>query len=463
MVFARAESLGKRRNMIMSKDEYLITDAPLKALTIFAMPMILGSFFQQVYNMADSIIVGQFVGSSALAAVGACAALTNVFICVALGAGVGAGVLVSRYFGARDYGKMKTIVSTSLINFLVLSILLGIFGFCFSHSMMSLLQTPADILDEAVLYLRVYFVGFPFLFMYNILSTMFTSIGESRIPLVLLIFSSVLNIFLDILFIVPFHMGVAGAAWATILSQFFSAVLSLVVGLKNFPILHLHREDFTDLKDTAILHLKTGFPMGFQMSVMCIGQLAMQAVVNSLGTAAVAGYTAASKADQLSVLVNNAMMTAISNYVAQNFGAGRWDRIRQGVRACLIQTEAFNLIMCIGILLLRHPIVRMFLSDPTKEIYHYSDMYLTIVAPFYFVLGLLAVYRTSIQSMQNGKAPFAACMIELVMRIAATVGLSGIIGYTSVCIASPMAWIGACALLIPVYYKMMKTSKTPAK
>ena len=251
-------------------------------------------------------------------------------------------------------------------------------------------------------------------------------------------------------------MGVAGAAWATILSQFFSAVLSLFVGLKNFPILHLHREDFTDLKDTAVLHLKTGFPMGFQMSVMCIGQLAMQAVVNSLGTAAVAGYTAASKADQLSVLVNNAMMTAISNYVAQNFGAGRWDRIRQGVRACLIQTEAFNLIMCIGILLLRHPIVRMFLSDPTKEIYHYSDMYLTIVAPFYFVLGLLAVYRTSIQSMQNGKAPFAACMIELVMRIVATVGLSGIIGYTSVCIASPMAWIGACALLIPVYYKMMK-------
>ena len=138
----------------MSKDEYLITDAPLKALTVFAMPMILGSFFQQVYNMADSIIVGQYVGSSALAAVGACAALTNVFICVALGAGVGAGVLVSRYFGARDYGKMKTIVSTSLISFLILSVLLGVFGFHFSHPMMSLLQTPTDILEEAVLYLR---------------------------------------------------------------------------------------------------------------------------------------------------------------------------------------------------------------------------------------------------------------------------------------------------------------------
>ncbi|WP_448774330.1 MATE family efflux transporter [Blautia sp.] len=174
------------------------------------------------------------------------------------------------------------------------------------------------------------------------------------------------------------------------------------------------------------------------------------------GTAAVAGYTAASKADQVSVLVNNAMMTAIFNYVAQNFGAGKSDRIHQGVRACLIQTETLNLIMCVGILLLRHPIVQMFLSNPTKEIYHYSDMYLTVVAPFYFILGLLAVYRTSIQSMQNGQAPFAACMIELVMRIAATVGLSGMIGYTSVCIASPLAWIGACSLLIPVYYKMMR-------
>ena len=191
----------------MSKDEYLITDAPLKALTVFAMPMILGSFFQQVYNMADSIIVGQFVGSSALAAVGACAALTNVFICIALGAGVGAGVLVSRYFGARDYSKMKTIVSTSLISFLILSVLLGVFGFCFSHSMMSLLQTPADILEEAVLYLRVYFVGFPFLFMYNILSTMFTSIGESKIPLGLLIFSSILNIIMDLWMVAGLGLG----------------------------------------------------------------------------------------------------------------------------------------------------------------------------------------------------------------------------------------------------------------
>ena len=213
----------------MSKDEYLITDAPLKALTVFAMPMILGSFFQQVYNMADSIIVGQFVGSSALAAVGACAALTNVFICVALGAGVGAGVLVSRYFGARNYGKMKTIVSTSLISFLSLSILLSVLGFCFSDLMMRLLHTPADILDDAVLYLRVYFMGFPFLFMYNILSTMFTSIGESKIPLVLLIVSSILNILMDLWLVAGLGLGVFGAALATLIAQGISAVLSFLI------------------------------------------------------------------------------------------------------------------------------------------------------------------------------------------------------------------------------------------
>ena len=359
----------------------------------FAVPVILGNLFQLFYTLADSVIVGKTLGAD-----------------------------------------------SDLL----------------AHQILRWMQIPDDISGEAYDYMFVVLFGTGATVFYNMISNMLRALGDSKTPLYFLVFSSVLNIFLDILFIVPFHMGVAGAAWATILSQFLSALFSLIVGLKNFPVLHLRREDFHDLGGMIGLHLKTGFPMGFQMSVMCIGQLAMQTVVNSLGTAAVAGYTAASKADQVSVFVNNAMMTAISNYVAQNFGAGKSDRIRQGVRACLIQTETLNLIMCVGILLLRHPIVQMFLSDPTKEIYHYSDMYLTVVAPFYFILGLLAVYRTSIQSMQNGQAPFAACMIELVMRIAATVGLSGMIGYTSVCIASPLAWIGACSLLIPVYYKMMR-------
>ena len=291
---------------------------------------------------------------------------------------------------------------------------------------------------------------------YNLISNMLRALGDSNMPLYFLVFSSILNIFLDLLFIVPFHMGVAGAAWATVISQLLSAFFCLLVGLKKYQVLHISRQDFDQLKSPLFSHLKIGFQMGFQMSVMCIGQLAMQAVVNSLGTYAVAGYTAASKADQVSVLVNNAMIAAISAYVSQNFGAGNKKRIRLSVRACQIQTEALNLIMCLGILFLRHPIVELFLSNPTAEIYSYSDQYLTFVAPCYFLLGLLSIYRASVQSMGNGWAPFTACMIELVMRIATTLGLSAVLGYFSVCIASPLAWFGACALLISCYYRMMK-------
>ena len=223
---------------------------------------------------------------------------------------------------------MRKSVAVSTLLSIAFTVVLTLICCLLAHQILRWMQIPSDISGEACDYMFVVLLGTGATVFYNMISNMLRALGDSKTPLYFLVFSSVLNIFLDILFIVPLHMGVAGAAWATILSQFLSAVLSLIVGLKNFPILHLRREDFTDLKDAVILHLKTGFPMGFQMSVMCIGQLAMQTVVNSLGIAAVAGYTATSKADQFSVLVNNVMMTAISNYVAQNFGVCRTDEHR---------------------------------------------------------------------------------------------------------------------------------------
>lgn len=429
---------------------------PFWSLLKFAIPVILGNLFQLFYTLADSVIVGKTLGADALAAVGSTSIIIYFVFCFINGFTGGFGICLGQYCGAKDENGMRKSIAVSTLLSVAFTVVLTLICCLSARMFLILMKVPSDIEDAAYAYMFVVLLGTGATVFYNMISNMLRALGDSKTPLYFLVFSSVLNIILDVLFILPLHMGVAGAAWATILSQFLSALLCLVVGLHNYPILHLRKEDFHDLKGISIQHLKTGFPMGFQMSVMCIGQLAMQTVVNSMGTAAVAGYTAASKADQLSVLVNNAMMTAISNYVAQNFGAGNKERIRLGVRACLIQTETFNLLMCAGILLLRHPIVRLFLSAPTAEIYYYSDQYLTIVSPFYFLLGLLAVYRTSIQSMQNGSAPFAACMIELVMRIAATVGLSGILGYLSVCIASPLAWFGACALLIPCYYKMMR-------
>lgn len=449
--------------MSRSKEMDLTVGNPFRSLLKFAIPVILGNLFQLFYTLADSVIVGKTLGANSLAAVGSTSIIIYFVFCFINGFTGGFGICLGQRCGAKDEKGMRKSVAVSTILSIVFTVVLTLICCLFAHEILYLMQIPADISDEAYDYMFVVLLGTGATVFYNMISNMLRALGDSKAPLYFLVFSSILNIFLDLFFILVFHMGVAGAAWATILSQFLSALLSLLVGLKNFQVLHLHREDFRDLNASIRLHLKTGFPMGFQMSVMCIGQLAMQAVVNSLGTAAVAGYTAASKADQLSVLVNNAMMTAISNYVAQNFGAGKTERIRMGVRACLIQTEAFNILMCAGILLLRHPIVRMFLSAPTPEIYYYSDVYLTIVAPFYLLLGLLAVYRTSIQSMQNGRAPFLACMIELVMRLAATVWLSSFIGYTAVCIASPLAWFGACALLIPCYYKMMGFRQHPAQ
>ena len=449
--------------MSRSKEMDLTVGNPFRSLLKFAIPVILGNLFQLFYTLADSVIVGKTLGADSLAAVGSTSIIIYFVFCFINGFTGGFGICLGQRCGAKDEKGMRKSVAVSTILSIAFTVVLTLICCLFAHEILYLMQIPADISGEAYDYMFVVLLGTGATVFYNMISNMLRALGDSKTPLYFLVFSSILNIFLDLFFILVFHMGVAGAAWATILSQFLSALLSLLVGLNNFQVLHLRREDFRDLNASIRLHLKTGFPMGFQMSVMCIGQLAMQAVVNSLGTAAVAGYTAASKADQLSVLVNNAMMTAISNYVAQNFGAGKTERIRMGVRACLIQTEAFNILMCAGILLLRHPIVRMFLSDPTPEIYHYSDVYLTIVAPFYLLLGLLAVYRTSIQSMQNGRAPFPACMIELVMRLAATVWLSSFIGYTAVCIASPLAWFGACALLIPCYYKMMGFRQHPAQ
>ena len=450
--------------MRTSKEMDLTIGNPFTSLLRFCIPLILGNLFQLFYTLADSVIVGKTLGANALAAVGSTSIIVYFVLCFITGFTNGFGICLGQRFGAKDVNGMKKSIAVSTILCIVFTIVLTVLCAALSRQILIWMQIPSDISEDAWTYMFIVLLGTGATVFYNMISNILRALGDSKTPLYFLVLSSLLNVVLDIVFIVPLNMGVAGAALATVLSQLLSAFLCLIVGRKAYPVLHLKREDFYDLKGTAISHLKIGFPMGFQMSVMCIGQLAMQAVVNSMGTDAVAGYTAATKADQVSVLINNAMIAAISSYTAQNFGAGKFDRIKSGVRACLIQTEAINLIMCAGILLLRHPIVRLFLTNPTAEIYRYSDHYLNCVAPFYFLLGLLAVYRTAVQSMQNSTAPFAACMIELVMRLAATICLSAIIGYTAVCIASPMAWAGACALLIPTYYKMMhRLSKTQTK
>ena len=426
--------------MDVSKDEYLITDPPFKALTVFAMPMILGGFFQQVYNMADSIIVGQLVGSSALAAVGACAALTNVFVCVALGAGVGAGVLVSRYFGAKDYGKMKTIVSTSMISFLILSIVLGLLGFCFSHSMMRVLQTPDDILEEAVLYLQVYFVGFPFLFMYNILSTMFNSIGESKIPLGLLIFSSVLNILLDLWMVAGLGLGVFGAALATLIAQGISAVFSLAT---FFYRMRLYKSSFTWF-DGQELHsmLKLAVPSVLQQSTVSVGMMIVQAVVNPFGTQALAGYSATMRVENVFSLIFVSIGNAVSPYVSQNLGAGKTQRIRKGYHAALVLDACFAVIAFLVIETLHEQIASLFLGkDGTALAYQVSGDYMKWIGYFFIFMGIKMATDGVLRGLGIMRPFLVANMVNLAIRLFVALVFAPRLGISFVWLAVPAGWL----------------------
>ena len=423
----------------MLKDEYLITDAPLKALTIFALPMILGSFFQQVYNMADSIIVGQFVGSSALAAIGACAALTNVFICAALGAGVGAGVLVSRYFGAREYGKMKTIVSTSLLSFVILSVILGVFGYFFSYSMMRILQTPADIMHDAVLYLRIYFVGFPFLFMYNILSNMFTSIGESKIPLGLLIFSSILNIFMDLWMVAGLGLGVFGAALATLIAQGISAVFSFLLFLSRMRRYKSHFGWF-DRKELYSM-LQVAVPSVLQQSTVSIGMMIVQAVVNPFGTQALAGYAATMRVENVFSLIFVSIGNAVSPYVSQNLGAKKIERIKKGYHAALVLDIFFAVLAFIVIEALHTQISSLFLGkDGTTLAYQVSEEYMRWLGYFFIFMGIKMATDGVLRGL-GIMCPFLiANMVNLAIRLFVALVFAPRFGIAFVWLAVPAGW-----------------------
>ena len=423
----------------MSKDEYLITDTPLKALTVFAMPMILGSFFQQIYNMADSVIVGQFVGSSALAAVGACAALTNVFICVALGAGVGAGVLVSRYFGAREYGKMKTIMSTSLFSFLILSIVLGIFGFFFSRSMMMVLQTPGDILSDAVLYLQVYFAGFPFLFMYNILSNMFTSIGESKIPLGLLIFSSILNILMDLWMVAGLGLGVFGAALATLIAQGISAVFSLFLFLNRMRR-YKSRFDWFDGQELYSM-LQIAVPSVLQQSTVSIGMMIVQAVVNPFGTQALAGYSATMRVENVFSLIFVSIGNAVSPYVSQNLGAKKIERIKKGYHAALVLDVCFAVLAFIVIETLHTQISSLFLGkDGTALAYQVSEGYMKWLGYFFIFMGIKMATDGVLRGLGIMRPFLIANMVNLAIRLSVALICAPRFGIIFVWLAVPAGW-----------------------
>lgn len=425
----------------MKQSRDLIHGPIARSLFLFALPILIGNLFQQFYNMVDSVIVGRFVGENALAAVGASYALTTVFISVAVGGGIGASVLTSRYLGAEDFPNLRLSVNTSLISFLVFSILLGAGGFFLSPAILHALNTPAAIQEMAETYLRIYFLGMPFLFMYNILSSTFNALGKSRIPLYFLIFSSLLNVGLDLFMVRALHLGVDGVAAATVIAQGISAVLSFTVLLR---LLRSYRtEEKVRLFDGAyfLKMIRIAIPSVLQQSIVSIGMMLVQSVVNSFGEARLAGFSAAMRIESICVVPLSAMGNAVSTFVAQNLGAKQVDRAVKGYRISYGILFAFAALIMLILEGFHTPIIQSFLgADSTPQSLATGVAYLKFSGFFYILLGLKMSTDGVLRGAGDMKVFTFANLVNLGIRVSFARLFASIMGIQAVWIAVPIGW-----------------------
>ena len=448
---------GEVYHVHMMRDDYLTEENPLKAILFFSLPMMAGNLFQQFYTMADSIIVGRFIGENALASVGASYALTAVFISIAIGGGAGASVITSKAFGAKDYEKVKESISTSLIAFLVISFILAVFGYVFSDRIMLVLNTPQDILADAVLYLRIYFLGLPFLFLYNILSSIFNSLGKSRIPLFLLIFSSLLNIALDIVAVAYLNMGVAGAAWATLLSQALSALLSFFVLLRitssygsgGYPL-------FTISVFSAMS--KIALPSLLQQMTINLGMMLVQSVVNLFGSEVLAGYSASIRIDNIVTVPLSAVGNAMSPYTAQNIGARKKERVSTGYRISFVIILVLWCISCLILQLFPKEIIGLFLGEKgTDAAYSTGVGYLTFLGWFYFILGFAFITGGVLRGAGKMGMFLLASLLNLSFRVIGSMIFAPKYGVAIVWYVVPVGWILYFTTCFLSYRRLLKT------
>ena len=422
-------------------NDYLLQKKPLSALLIFSLPIIIGNMFQQTYTMADSAIAGRFVGERALAAIGASYSLTNIFICIAIGGAIGASVIISQYFGARSFVKMKTAIYTALISFLLSSILLSIVGLVCNRHIMVALNTPDDILDMAVEYLNIYFFGLPFLFMYNVLSSIFNALGKSKIPLAFLIFSSVLNIILDWISVTTLHMGIAGVAWATLIAQGISALLSfwvLRILLKTFAVKEktlFAREELSPMSKIAL-------PSILQQSTVSIGMMLVQSVVNSFGSEILAGFSAAMRIESMCVVPMIGIGNALSSYTAQNIGAGQKERIIQGYHATNLMVIVCAAIICVILEVFHGSIINLFLGESaTVSAAATGNNYLMFMGWSFCLIG----FKMAVDGLLRGAGDMTmftvANLVNLIIRVSLAMVLAPRFGIAVVWYAVPIGWL----------------------
>jgi putative MATE family efflux protein len=437
----------------MTKD--MTQGSPLRLILAFAVPLMLGSLFQQFYNLADTMIVGRFVGVEALAAVGSIGSLNYLVIGFVTGITAGFSIPLAQTFGAGDYRDLRRYTANAVWLCVAFAVVLTALTVLLTRPLLVLTNTPGNIIDLADAYIRTIFAGIPFTLLYNMSSAVMRALGDSKRPLYFLLLASALNIGLDILFILAFGLGVFGAALATVISQAVAGLLALRCLVRNFPLLHADREERAFSAPHCRKLCSMGLPMGLQCSITAIGSVVLQSAVNGLGSSIVAAQTAGSKAGQLVIVPLESIGTAMTTYAGQNLGANRLGRVDQGVRTglgigCTYAVAAFAVLH-----LADTALIGLFLDQSEQTIIANAQRFLFWNSLFYIPLAVLIIFRYTIQGLgYSGLAMFAG-VAEMFAR-----GLVGMLvprfGYMAACVASPTAWIFACVFLLPAYAVVMR-------
>lgn len=438
----------------MSKD--LTSGSPIKLILMFALPMLMGNIFQQFYSMADTIVVGQYIGVQALAAVGATGGVTFFVLGFIMGLSNGFSIIVAQRFGSKDEDGVRKAVGNIVVLSLIFGTIVSIISVLGSRLILELLSTPADIIDYSYNYLVVIFAGLLATMAYNLIAAILRALGDSKTPLIFLIIAAVLNVVLDILFITEFGMHVEGTAYATVISQAFSFVLCILYTKKRYPILHLKKDDLRLDYRLCRQLLKIAIPGALSNSITAFGVMVLQGTINQLGSDIVAAYTAGTKVEQFFTMPTMTLGMAMATFAGQNLGAGKIDRVKQGVKQTFFVTVGYSIFGGIALSVFGEFFVRLFVSDASGVVMEAAMEFLNIIAMFCWVIALLFLYRNTIQGLGNGYIPMMTGFIELIMRVIVAVVLSEMIGFTGICLASPIAWVAADMLLIPYYRHMMK-------
>ncbi len=433
----------------MNKD--LTVGNPASVLWKFCLPLFGSIIFQQLYNIADSFVAGKFIGENALAAVGNSYEITLIFIAFAFGCNIGCSVIVSQLFGAKKLGEMKTAVYTTFVSSAVLCAVLMAGGTIFCDSLLHLINTPENVFADSRLYLDIYIMGLPFVFFYNVATGIFSALGDSKTPFIFLAASSTSNIFMDILFVTAFKMGVAGVAWATFLCQGVSCVLAVGFVLRRLKGVETdeksHIFSFPIFCRIAVIAI----PSILQQSFISVGNIVIQGVINSFGSSVMAGYSASVKLNNLVITSLTTLGNGISNFTAQNIGANKMERVRQGFAAGLKLVWALCLPLVALYLLGGRALVNIFMNEPSAEAMDTGVQFLRILSPFYFVVSTKLVSDGVLRGAGLMKEFMVATFTDLILRVGLAIGLAKVLGVVGIWCAWPIGWVIATVMSVIFY------------